>query len=164
MKNILYFTFWAIFTQIGYGQCDIPCQMQRELDEFTAQRTSDIATYKRERQRYIDSLKNAQTVTKIESAKIELMTDYKIMSEAQARLQQQKDSIVALERETLTIIVAKLNREFEQRLVKLDANLSVAKAQIESKFRFKWQGLPQSVLQSCVGACPSLFKIMQQSE
>jgi putative IMPACT (imprinted ancient) family translation regulator len=138
--------------------------MQRELDEFTAKQSNDLGTYKRERQRYIDSLKNAQTIAKIESAKIELTVDYKAMGEAQAHLQQQKDSTTAFERELLAVAIAKLNRESEQRLAKLEANLSVAKVQVESKFRFKWQGLSQSTLQSCVGACPSLFKIMQQSE
>jgi hypothetical protein len=156
--------FLISLSQAAYSQCDAPCQMQRELDEYTAKQSNDLVAYKRERQRYIDSLKNAQTILKIESARIELTTDYKAIGEAQAQLQHQKDSTAALERERLTVAIAKLNREFEQRLVKLDANLSVAKVQLESKFRFKWQGLPQSVLQSCVGSCPSLFKIMQQSE
>jgi hypothetical protein len=159
-KKMLWGLFWALGVLSCTAQCDVPCQMQRELDEFTAAQTAQTAAYARERQRYIDSLKTATVRTKTEAARLELTADYRTLTTATAQVDAQQDSVAAAEREALAIAIAKLKRASEQRIAAAQRQATEVKATHEAAFRFKWSALPPSVVQSCVGACPSLLKIL----
>jgi hypothetical protein len=158
---LLFASVWFSIT-CAAQDCDAPCQMQKELDEFAARQAYESAKYRRERQRYIDSLKSVQIQTSTSRAKMELESDYKTTIQLIAQLESKRDSVLNAKKLEMELIFARLNSELRQLEASENRQLTVVKAQIESKFRFKWQELPQSVIQSCVRNCPSLLSILQQ--